>query len=114
MGRRLDPALRRPVDVRQSVFQLRLQLWLHVLGQCTSRPPPSFLTFRPLRTPRVSSLRTTDGQFTLTVNDTNPIWVYCATPGHCTSGMVMAINAPSSGNTFAAFQAAAEGKPLAS
>lgn len=59
------------------------------------------------------------------VNDTNPVWVYCGVPGyvalqrntgehllirmfyssHCQAGMVMAINAPTSGtNTFQNFQ----------
>ncbi|KAH8819811.1 Cupredoxin [Xylogone sp. PMI_703] len=48
--------------------------------------------------------------FTITVNDTKPIWVYCGqTVGnHCQSGMVHAINAPSSGNTFDAFVAKAK------
>lgn len=44
-------------------------------------------------------------------NSTKPIWFYCKqlqpTP-HCVSGMVGAINAPTTGNTFAAFQAAAK------
>jgi plastocyanin len=30
--------------------------------------------------------------FTLTINDTNPIWFYCATPSHCESGMAGVIN----------------------
>lgn len=32
--------------------------------------------------------------FTLTINDTNPIWFFCATLGHCESGMAGVINAP--------------------
>lgn len=32
--------------------------------------------------------------FTITLNDTNPIWLYCAVAGHCQSGMVMVINPP--------------------
>jgi len=47
--------------------------------------------------------------FSVTVNDTNPIWVYCAIPGHCQAGMVFAANAPTTGNTFAAFKSAAMG-----
>ncbi|WWD00382.1 hypothetical protein V866_007294 [Kwoniella sp. B9012] len=43
--------------------------------------------------------------YSILVNDTKPIWVYCATGQHCQNGMVMAVNAPSSGNTFSAFQA---------
>ncbi|KAI0318493.1 hypothetical protein OF83DRAFT_1171065 [Amylostereum chailletii] len=52
--------------------------------------------------------------FTVTVNDTNPIWVYCRqaanTPqSHCGQGMVFAVNpgADGSQNSFANFQAAA-------
>ncbi|KAI9762779.1 MAG: hypothetical protein M4579_000131 [Chaenotheca gracillima] len=37
--------------------------------------------------------------FTITVNDTNPIWFYCAQVGHCQAGMVGVINAPSSNKT---------------
>ncbi|KAH8786506.1 Cupredoxin [Hyaloscypha finlandica] len=33
--------------------------------------------------------------FTLAINDTTPIWFYCAYPGHCQAGMVGVIN-PSS------------------
>jgi hypothetical protein len=35
--------------------------------------------------------------FTIMINDTKPVWIYCATKGHCQKGMVMAINAPTSG-----------------
>jgi len=45
--------------------------------------------------------------FQVQVNDTTPIWVYCRQSGHCGKGMVFSANAPSSGNTFEAFQAAA-------
>ncbi|KAH9022943.1 hypothetical protein EDB85DRAFT_1871100, partial [Lactarius pseudohatsudake] len=52
--------------------------------------------------------------FNVTVNDTNPIWVYCRqgenTPAsHCGKGMVFAVNPGVNGtsNSFAAFQAAA-------
>ncbi|KDQ59578.1 hypothetical protein JAAARDRAFT_33158 [Jaapia argillacea MUCL 33604] len=41
-----------------------------------------------------------------TVQDTNPVWVFCRQTGHCQQGMVFAINP---GNQFAAFQAAATG-----
>jgi len=47
--------------------------------------------------------------FTVPVNDTKPIWVYCAQANHCASGMVFAINAPTTGNTFQAFRANAMG-----
>jgi plastocyanin len=32
--------------------------------------------------------------FQFTVNDTNPIWFYCGTPGHCSAGMSGVINPP--------------------
>jgi plastocyanin len=32
--------------------------------------------------------------FTITVNDTQPIYYYCAFPGHCGQGMVGIINPP--------------------
>ncbi|KAJ7199659.1 Cupredoxin [Mycena pura] len=51
--------------------------------------------------------------FTITINDTAPIWGYCQQPGppaHCGQGMVFAINAVDSGkNNFEAFQAIANG-----
>jgi plastocyanin len=52
--------------------------------------------------------------FTVSVNDTTPVWVYCAQSGHCGKGMVFAINAPSSGNTFDAFKAKAMGSTSSS
>ncbi|KAI0082884.1 hypothetical protein K474DRAFT_1681264 [Panus rudis PR-1116 ss-1] len=56
----------------------------------------------------------TDGPFTVaqvTVEDTNPIWIYCRQANHCQQGMVFAINP---GDKFAAFQAAAMGTGNAS
>jgi len=41
-----------------------------------------------------------------TVQDTDPVWVFCRQTGHCEQGMVFAINP---GSNFAAFQAAATG-----
>jgi len=47
-------------------------------------------------------------QFTITItNDQRPIWFYCKAGKHCGQGMVGAINAPASGNTFSAFRSAA-------
>ncbi|KAH6892834.1 Cupredoxin, partial [Coprinopsis sp. MPI-PUGE-AT-0042] len=49
-----------------------------------------------------------DLQFSITINDTNPIWGFCAQGTHCQNGMVFSINAPTSGaETFATFQAKA-------
>lgn len=33
-------------------------------------------------------------RFVLEVNDTTPIWLYCAQVGHCAAGMSMVINPP--------------------
>ncbi|KAI0030521.1 hypothetical protein K488DRAFT_20230, partial [Vararia minispora EC-137] len=50
-------------------------------------------------------------QWNLTVtNASTPIWFFCkqlAPQPHCLAGMVGSINAPATGNTFAAFQSAA-------
>ncbi|CAJ2512441.1 Uu.00g054560.m01.CDS01 [Anthostomella pinea] len=48
--------------------------------------------------------------FIITVNDTKPLWFYCPQRNgdHCQKGMVQAINAPSSGNTFDAYKAKAQ------
>jgi len=42
---------------------------------------------------------------TVTVNVTvaTPIWFFCAQTGHCGMGMVFAVNAPPTGNTFEAY-----------
>ncbi|OJJ42160.1 hypothetical protein ASPZODRAFT_105718 [Penicilliopsis zonata CBS 506.65] len=32
--------------------------------------------------------------FTVTINDTDPIWFYCGQTGHCQAGMVGVINPP--------------------
>ncbi|KAG7444607.1 uncharacterized protein BT62DRAFT_216235 [Guyanagaster necrorhizus] len=46
--------------------------------------------------------------FQITINDTAPIWGYCAQTSHCGSGMVFSINAVETGpNNFAAFRALA-------
>jgi plastocyanin len=42
--------------------------------------------------------------FNVTVKDTNPIWFYCQQSTHCAAGMVFAVNAPATGNTFDAFK----------
>ncbi|KAK7035741.1 programmed cell death protein 5 [Favolaschia claudopus] len=43
--------------------------------------------------------------FTIQINDTQPIWVYCQQAGHCGQGMVFSVNAVESGpNNFGAFK----------
>jgi len=54
----------------------------------------------------------TNGPFPVaqfTVQDTNPVWVFCRQGNHCQQGMVFAINP---GDKLAAFQAAATGNTL--
>jgi plastocyanin len=46
--------------------------------------------------------------WSLTVNDTDPIWFYCGQVGHCQAGMVGVIN-PSGSDTLEAFKSAASG-----
>ncbi|OCL14251.1 Cupredoxin [Glonium stellatum] len=47
--------------------------------------------------------------FMITVNETTkPIWFYCSQASHCQSGMVGAINAPTTGNTIEKFVASAK------
>jgi plastocyanin len=47
--------------------------------------------------------------YSITINDTSPIWAYCAQANHCGSGMVFAVNSDeSSGRSFAAFQGLAK------
>jgi len=41
-------------------------------------------------------------------NDQEPVWFFCKNTGHCGLGMVGAINAPTTGNTYDAFVAAAK------
>lgn len=49
--------------------------------------------------------------YTVPVRDTNPVWFYCPQARHCQSGMVGAINPPSSGQTLDMFRAAAAQAP---
>ncbi|KXX73404.1 hypothetical protein MMYC01_209579 [Madurella mycetomatis] len=60
-----------------------------------------FSGFVPNQSPDVAS-RTT---FTVTIHNTDPIWIYCSQPNgdHCQKGMLHAINPPAEGNTFEKF-----------
>jgi len=52
----------------------------------------------------VAAGATTFPTYTIQVNSTTPIWVYCRQANHCPSGMVFAVNAVESGpNNFEAF-----------
>jgi len=73
---------------------------------CTPLADGFNLGFHPV------AANTTGPSFSITVNNTTPIWGYCAQTSpvsHCGSGMVFSINAVESGpNNFAAFLALAE------
>jgi len=56
-----------------------------------------------------SGLQSSGKEFVLTIeNDQIPIWFFCKTSNHCGLGMVGAINAPATGNTYDAWLAAAK------
>ncbi|KAJ7069583.1 hypothetical protein C8F01DRAFT_1326616 [Mycena amicta] len=61
----------------------------------------------------VAANATSVPEWSFTVNNaTAPIWFFCAQTNpvvHCNKGMVFAVNAPATGKTFDAFQAAALG-----
>ncbi|KAI0021641.1 hypothetical protein F4780DRAFT_770120 [Xylariomycetidae sp. FL0641] len=61
-------------------------------------------------TPNTESDVAAPTTFTITVNDTEPLWFYCpqTTGDHCQNGMVHSINAPTEGNTFDAYKAKAQ------
>ncbi|OJD16779.1 hypothetical protein AJ78_03069 [Emergomyces pasteurianus Ep9510] len=49
-----------------------------------------------------------DATFTVRINDTKPLWLYCTTRGHCQGGMSAVINPPAGGNTLEAYQEASK------
>jgi plastocyanin len=57
----------------------------------------------------VAANATTFPTYTIQINNTSPVWVYCRQTGHCGQGMVFAVNAVEGGaNSFEAFQANAK------
>ncbi|KAI0013064.1 hypothetical protein F4779DRAFT_613935 [Xylariaceae sp. FL0662B] len=73
---------------------------------CQLQKDGVFSGFTPNESPDIAAPTT----FTITVNDTKPLWFYCpqTSGNHCQNGMVHAINAPPSGNTFDAYKAKAQ------
>ena len=57
---------------------------------CTPASNTSFFS-GPISTTGTSA---NDQVYTITINSTAAIWVYCAVPSHCESGMAAVINAP--------------------
>ncbi|KAJ2967601.1 hypothetical protein NUW58_g10412 [Xylaria curta] len=83
----------------------------HAVAQSTFADPCQlqengiFSGFTPTDSPDIAA--PTD--FTITINDTKPLWFYCpqTNGNHCQKGMVHSINAPATGNTFEAYKAKA-------
>lgn len=74
------------------------QIMSNVTGINTGPLTPEASTATPLVLP----------VFTILINDTNPLWMYCAVPDHCAKGMAMVINPPATGDkTLAAYKALA-------
>ncbi|KIO28037.1 hypothetical protein M407DRAFT_72390 [Tulasnella calospora MUT 4182] len=48
----------------------------------------------------VDAAATSFPTYDLPINGTDAIWVFCAQAGHCQSGMVFAVNAPTEDKTF--------------
>ncbi|KAI2622222.1 hypothetical protein GGS26DRAFT_594229 [Hypomontagnella submonticulosa] len=73
---------------------------------CQLQPNGIFSGFTPNTSPDVAAPTT----FTITVNDTKPLWFYCpqTNGNHCQNGMVHSINAPATGNTFDAYKTSAK------
>jgi len=81
----------------------------HSVTQSTFANPCTYLAAANGSSAGFDSGLQTSKQFTLTiVNDQEPVWFFCKSLQHCGNGMVGSINAPSSGNTNAAFLAAAK------
>jgi plastocyanin len=81
----------------------------HSVTQSTFNNPCTYLAAANGSSGGFDSGLQTGKQFTLTItNDQEPVWFFCKAPQHCGTGMVGSINAPSTGNTAAAFLAAAK------
>ncbi|KAJ7752086.1 hypothetical protein B0H16DRAFT_1317749 [Mycena metata] len=81
---------------------------MHSVTQGSFANPCTYLAATSNSSAGFDSGLTNSDQFTITItDDTKPIWFHCKFPLHCGLGMVGAINAPTSGNTFDSFMAAA-------
>lgn len=98
----------------------------HSVTQSTFANPCTYLAPANGSTGGFDSGLVTAKQFTITVTDDSrrmyyslvliqstyasflAIWFHCKVQGHCGSGMVGSINAPSTGNTFSSFETAAK------
>ncbi|CCM02236.1 uncharacterized protein FIBRA_04316 [Fibroporia radiculosa] len=87
----------------------------HTITQSTFASPCSNFTFANGSTgvdsgfEPVAKNATSYPSYSFTIQNTStPLWFYCRQTGHCEKGMVFAVNAPETGNTYAAFKAKAE------
>jgi len=89
-------------------FPAVIQNIMHSVTQGSFANPCTYLAATSNSSAGFDSGLTNSDQFTITItDDTKPIWFHCKFPTHCGLGMVGAINAPTSGNTFDSFMAAA-------
>jgi len=80
----------------------------HSVTQSSFANPCTYLAANGSSPAGFDSGLTKGKQWSITItNDARPIWFYCKAGKHCGMGMVGAINAPSSGNTFDTFRSAA-------
>ncbi|KAL0947173.1 hypothetical protein HGRIS_013298 [Hohenbuehelia grisea] len=80
----------------------------HSVTQSSFAAPCTYLAATSNTSAGFDSGLTHSKTFTLNItDDTKPIWFHCKQVQHCGMGMVGSINAPSTGNTFEVFQAAA-------
>jgi len=102
-----------PRDTIKFIFQVKN----HTVTQSSFSAPCMPLTNQTTRTRTgfdsgympVGSDTTDFPTYSITINDTAPIWAYCAQANHCGAGMVFAVNSDeSSGRSFNAFQSLAK------
>ncbi|KAK0210510.1 hypothetical protein DFS33DRAFT_1458412 [Desarmillaria ectypa] len=80
----------------------------HSVTQSSFAAPCAFLAATSSSPSGFDSGLTAGTQFSINItDDTKPIWFHCKQVGHCGLGMVGSVNAPSTGNTFDGFRAAA-------
>ncbi|KAM3071832.1 hypothetical protein ACMFMG_009689 [Clarireedia jacksonii] len=94
-----------PGDTVQFQFSMRN----HTVTQSTAEAPcmPIANAIHSGFVP-VSANQTIVTTFDVPINDTKPIYMYCAQGKHCQEGMVMTINASNSTQNFGTYKAAAK------
>ncbi|KAI0003246.1 hypothetical protein BJV74DRAFT_764694 [Russula compacta] len=81
----------------------------HSVTQSSFADPCTYLAASGGNSAGFDSGLQTGKQFSIKItNDQEPIWFFCKNSIHCGLGMVGSINAPSTGNTYATFLAAAK------